>query len=218
MTRRRAAPDPLLAGRAQDRRRAQRRHPRGPGHRHLRPRDQAGHPGPHRGAGRAALPRSAGRARRPPRRPARSAAPAAAARRSRRRPPPAPAPARAAGRPGPAPAPRRARVESRADVARSARRPPSTWSLSKRTSAHVATVFEIDMTRVDHLRHKHTQRLRGAQRGQAHLPAVHPEGHGRRAQGLPGPERQRRRRQRSSTRRTSTSASRWPSTGASSCP
>jgi len=26
---------------------------------------------------------------------------------------------------------------------------------SKRTSAHVATVFEIDMTRVDHLRHKH---------------------------------------------------------------
>ncbi len=27
--------------------------------------------------------------------------------------------------------------------------------LSKRTSAHVTTVFEIDMTRVDHLRHKH---------------------------------------------------------------
>ena len=27
--------------------------------------------------------------------------------------------------------------------------------LSKRTSAHVSTVFEIDMTRVDHLRQKH---------------------------------------------------------------
>ncbi len=27
--------------------------------------------------------------------------------------------------------------------------------LSKRTSAHVSTVFEIDMTRVDHLRHRH---------------------------------------------------------------
>ena len=27
--------------------------------------------------------------------------------------------------------------------------------LSKRTSAHVATVFEVDMTRVDQLRHKH---------------------------------------------------------------
>jgi 2-oxoglutarate dehydrogenase E2 component (dihydrolipoamide succinyltransferase) len=29
--------------------------------------------------------------------------------------------------------------------------------LSKRISAHVATVFEIDMSRVDHLRHKHRQ-------------------------------------------------------------
>jgi 2-oxoglutarate dehydrogenase E2 component (dihydrolipoamide succinyltransferase) len=27
--------------------------------------------------------------------------------------------------------------------------------LSKRTSAHVSTVFQVDMTRVDHLRHKH---------------------------------------------------------------
>jgi 2-oxoglutarate dehydrogenase E2 component (dihydrolipoamide succinyltransferase) len=29
--------------------------------------------------------------------------------------------------------------------------------LSKRTSAHVTTVFEIDMTRIDQLRHKHRQ-------------------------------------------------------------
>jgi 2-oxoglutarate dehydrogenase E2 component (dihydrolipoamide succinyltransferase) len=29
--------------------------------------------------------------------------------------------------------------------------------LSKRISAHVATVFEVDMSRVDHLRHKHRQ-------------------------------------------------------------
>ena len=33
--------------------------------------------------------------------------------------------------------------------------------LSKRTSAHVSTVFEIDMTRVDELRRKHRVALRG---------------------------------------------------------
>ena len=106
MTRGRAAPDPLVARRAQDRGRARRGHPRDPGHRHLGPRDQAGHPGPPRDARPAAATR-----RRPP------AAPRAprAARRDR-------APRRRAGA-GAAPPPaaprpiaRRARRD-RADVA-----------------------------------------------------------------------------------------------------
>ena len=88
--------------------------------------------------------------------------------------------------------------------------------LSKRTSAHVSTVFEIDMTRIDQLRQKHKATFE--ERGRpAHLHAVHPQGGGGRAQGLPGAERQHRRRQRRLPQGRQPRRWRWPSTGASSC-
>ena len=79
-------------------------------------------------------------------------------------PPPAPplpvAPARsAAAAPAPAPAPPpRPQGGARVEVVPMSpirRKTAEHMVLSKRTSAHVATVFEIDMTRVDQLRHKY---------------------------------------------------------------
>ena len=73
-------------------------------------------------------------------------------------PPSRPVPvAPAAAAPGPAPAPRPAggpRVEV-VPMSPIRRKTAEHMVLSKRTSAHVATVFEIDMTRVDQLRQKY---------------------------------------------------------------
>ena len=44
------------------------------------------------------------------------------------------------------------RRPGRADVGRCARRSPSTWSLSRRTSAHVHSVFEVNFSRVAKIR------------------------------------------------------------------
>jgi 2-oxoglutarate dehydrogenase E2 component (dihydrolipoamide succinyltransferase) len=71
--------------------------------------------------------------------PARAAAP----------PPPAPA---ASGPPAGAAAPRRVEVVPMSPIRK---RTAEHMVLSKRTSAHVSTVFEVDMTRVDHLRNAH---------------------------------------------------------------
>ena len=80
--------------------------------------------------------------------PAARPAPAAAA--------PAPAPARPspAAPASPAPSPAGARVEI-VPMSPIRKRTAEHMVLSKRTSAHVTTVFEIDMTRIDQLRHKH---------------------------------------------------------------
>ena len=64
---------------------------------------------------------------------------------------PAPQPAEAVATPPPAP---RARIEV-VPMSPIRRRTAEHMVLSKRTSAHVSTVFEIDMTRVHHLREKH---------------------------------------------------------------
>jgi 2-oxoglutarate dehydrogenase E2 component (dihydrolipoamide succinyltransferase) len=72
-------------------------------------------------------------------------------------PPPAPvpaAPASAAATPAPPTVAPGARVEV-VPMSPIRRKTAEHMVASKRTSAHVATVFEIDMTRVDHLRHKH---------------------------------------------------------------
>ncbi len=72
-------------------------------------------------------------------------------------PAPRPTPATpAAARPSPAPpsATPGARVEI-VPMSPIRKRTAEHMVLSKRTSAHVTTVFEIDMTRVDHLRHRH---------------------------------------------------------------
>jgi 2-oxoglutarate dehydrogenase E2 component (dihydrolipoamide succinyltransferase) len=70
--------------------------------------------------------------------------------------PPAPPPqARpAAAHPQPAPPAAAGRVEV-VPMSPIRKRTAEHMVLSKRTSAHVSTVFEVDMTRVDHLRHKH---------------------------------------------------------------
>jgi pyruvate dehydrogenase E2 component (dihydrolipoamide acetyltransferase) len=75
------------------------------------------------------------------------AAPAAAAARVPAPPPPTPAP------PPPA-APGGARVEV-VPMSPIRRKTAEHMVLSKRTSAHVSTVFEVDMTRIDQLRQKH---------------------------------------------------------------
>ena len=72
-------------------------------------------------------------------------------------PPATPAPAVAAAPPA-APAPAPTRFPGRVEVVPMSpirRRTAEHMLLSKRTSAHVSTVFEIDMTRVDQLRHRH---------------------------------------------------------------
>jgi len=78
------------------------------------------------------------------------------------RPPAAPAPAPPSGAPAPmapaAPAVPAFSPGQRVEVVPMSpirRKTAEHMVASKRTSAHVATVFEIDMTRVDHLRHKH---------------------------------------------------------------
>jgi pyruvate dehydrogenase E2 component (dihydrolipoamide acetyltransferase) len=80
----------------------------------------------------------------PPPAPRPSPAPAA--------PPTAPA---AAAAPPPAPAPAGASRVEIVPMSPIRRKTAEHMVLSKRTSAHVTTVFEIDMTRVDQLRHKH---------------------------------------------------------------
>ncbi len=72
------------------------------------------------------------------------------------RPAPAPsAPVRPSpAAPGPAPSAPAARVEI-VPMSPIRKRTAEHMVLSKRTSAHVTTVFEIDMTRIDHLRHRH---------------------------------------------------------------
>ena len=118
----------------------------------------------------------AGSPRRPRPRPRRPASPR----------PPAPAP--------PAGARRRLPHRGRADVAD----PPEDGRAHGALEAHLGP-------RLDRLRDRHDAgrpappeaqgRLRGARRP-AHLHAVHPQGGGRRPQGVPGAERQHRRRQR----------------------
>jgi pyruvate dehydrogenase E2 component (dihydrolipoamide acetyltransferase) len=68
-------------------------------------------------------------------------------------PPPPPPPAAAAAPPAVPPAPG-ARTE-RVPMSPIRRRTAEHMVLSRRTSAHVSTVFEVDMTRVDQLRQKH---------------------------------------------------------------
>jgi 2-oxoglutarate dehydrogenase E2 component (dihydrolipoamide succinyltransferase) len=156
---RRAAPAALVAGRAQDRGRAQRGHPRDPGHRHLgrvTKQDILGH-----------------LETKPAARPACRPAPrAVAARRGSPRAPTAP----------PAPPPRRRTGVQVVPMSPIRRKTAEHMVQSKRIVRARDHVFEIDMTRVDQLRRSH-RRVRGAQRRQAHLPAVHPEGDGRRAEG-----------------------------------
>jgi 2-oxoglutarate dehydrogenase E2 component (dihydrolipoamide succinyltransferase) len=65
--------------------------------------------------------------------------------------PAAPAPATVASKPAVAPG---TRVEV-VPMSPIRRKTAEHMIASQRTSAHVATVFEIDMTRIDHLRHKH---------------------------------------------------------------
>ena len=243
----RATAEPFVARRAQDRSRAQRRHPRAPGHRHLGPGDQAGHPGSPRrsqpraraGAGSSAL-RSLD---------AHPRAPACASRSSatRRRRGVAPSldccssgskpgtSTRSNGSCRPCAAPglcarslRGTGCGARSSCTSSGGRGPGGSRAHvahppQDSRAHGAEQAHL-RPRGHRLRDRHDadrsappqvpQRLRGAQRDQSHLPSLHPQGHGRRPQGLPGAERQHRRRQRRSTGRTSTSASRSPSTGA----
>jgi hypothetical protein len=85
---------------------------------------------------------------------------------------------------------------------------------SKRTSAHVHTVFKVDMTRIVKLREKEKNEVRAAQRRQADLHAVHHARRHRRAAQAPHRQRQRSKATRSATTRTSTSASPSRSTGA----
>ena len=68
-------------------------------------------------------------------------------------PPPPPPPAAAAAAPAVPPAPA-ARTE-RVPMSPIRRKTAEHMVLSRRTSAHVSTVFEVDMTRVDQLRQKH---------------------------------------------------------------
>jgi 2-oxoglutarate dehydrogenase E2 component (dihydrolipoamide succinyltransferase) len=90
----------------------------------------------------------------------RSAAPEAPAAAAAAAPAPAPVPAaplpqvRSAGPPGAPPAPGAARVEV-VPMSPIRRKTAEHMVLSRRTSAHVSTVFEVDMTRVDQLRQKH---------------------------------------------------------------
>ncbi len=84
---------------------------------------------------------------------------------------------------------------------------------STHTSAHVHSVFEVDYTQVVEDPRREKGRLR-ARRRQAHVPVVHREGDRRRAARDAGAQLVDRRRLRSSTRRTSTSASPSRSTGA----
>jgi 2-oxoglutarate dehydrogenase E2 component (dihydrolipoamide succinyltransferase) len=69
-------------------------------------------------------------------------------------PPPPPPPAPAAATPATPPAAPGARTE-RVPMSPIRRKTAEHMVLSKRTSAHVSTVFEVDMTRVDQLRQKH---------------------------------------------------------------
>jgi 2-oxoglutarate dehydrogenase E2 component (dihydrolipoamide succinyltransferase) len=74
-------------------------------------------------------------------------------------PPPAP-PAAAPARPSavpPAPAPTAGERVQIVPMSPIRRKTAEHMVLSKRTSAHVSTVFEVDMTRVDHLRRKYKQ-------------------------------------------------------------
>ncbi len=87
--------------------------------------------------------------------------------------------------------------------------------LSRRTSAHVHSVFEVDFTRVAKIRDVEEGRIR-ARGHQAHLPLVHRQGDHRRAARDAGAQHARSTATTSSTRRTSTSASPSRSTGASS--
>jgi 2-oxoglutarate dehydrogenase E2 component (dihydrolipoamide succinyltransferase) len=73
-------------------------------------------------------------------------------------PAPAPAPPPAVAPPDLAPAPSRAPGAARVEVVPMSpirRKTAEHMVLSKRTSAHVSTVFEVDMTRIDQLRQKH---------------------------------------------------------------
>ena len=202
--RRGAAPHPLVAGCPQDRGGAPGRHPRHPRHRHRRPRDEAGHPRPHRDPARNAGARSGRRGRGCTcfgcTGPAAAAPPLAAT-----QPALAPPPARAPGG---------ARVEV-VPMSPIRRKTAEHMVLSKRTSAHVSTVFEIDMTRIDQLRQKHKAAfeergvrltytpfiLKAVVDALKAFPVLNASIDG----------------ETSSTTRTSTSGWRWPSTGGSSC-
>ena len=125
----------VVAAGAQDRQGAQRRHLADSRHRHRRPRDQGRHPRLHRRAG---------------------TAPAAQAARRR---------AAAARQPAPPPRRRRCAAGAAAGAARQRRRPgrcvpmsvmrrkiAEHMVLSRRTSAHVHSVFEVNFTRVAQIR------------------------------------------------------------------
>jgi pyruvate dehydrogenase E2 component (dihydrolipoamide acetyltransferase) len=87
---------------------------------------------------------------RPSQVPAPSAAPAPSA-----PPRPSAAPATPTAAPAPAPAPAGAARVEIVPMSPIRKKTAEHMVLSKRTAAHVTTVFEIDMTRVDQLRHKH---------------------------------------------------------------
>ena len=201
----RAAQAALVARRPRDRRGEGRRHRADPGHRHLRPRDEAGHRGflarqePAAGAGffegcAAGRRRGSGPA-------ARDAAPAPSQKSD--------SPAPLAARPSTSPSPRA---------------PPSTLAFpggnvsiepmsamrkkiaqrmveSKQTSAHVTTVFEVDYSGDREAPEPREGALRGAVRHEAHVPAVHPPRRDRRAQGAAARERVDRRATTSSSTR-----------------
>ncbi len=74
--------------------------------------------------------------------------------------------------------------------------------LSKRTSAHVTTVFQIDYTNVARLRDVEQGRLLPEERREADVPAVHLPRVRSGAQGVPAGQRVDRRRQHRATTRT----------------
>ncbi len=84
---------------------------------------------------------------------------------------------------------------------------------SKHTSAHVHTVFKVDMTRIVRLREKGKEQVRAAQRRQADLHALHHAGRGGRAADAPRRQCGDPGRRDSSTTRTSTSGLRSRSIG-----
>ena len=123
----------VVAGRPAHRRRARRGHRPDPRHRHQRPRDQAGHPRVHRE-------RAGGAARCRPRRRVRS-------RRPQPHPPRAPFPPAWGVKPG--------AQDEVVPMTIMRRRIAEHMVMSKRTSAHVHSVFEIDFSNVAKIREAH---------------------------------------------------------------
>ena len=203
----RAAEAPLVARRPRDRGGEGRRHLADSRHGHLGPRDEAGH------RGLPGQPGSAPRLRRPRpgdarpralseiRGPSLSSLPAWPVLAAR--PADAPVPARARPRPprrrSPSPSGSSITIEPMSAMRKKI---AQRMVESKQTSAHVTTVFEIDYSSDREAAQPREGPLRAAVRHEAVVPALHPPGDGRGAQGAPSRERlDRRRRHRASPRR-----------------